>query len=55
MADEKKIDCNLRKWRGVYETENYAIIRSCIKTYKKNNVNVFHDLKQSFLNGAILV
>lgn len=43
------------KWRSFYGAENYAITRSCINTYKKNDVNVFHALKQSFLNRTILV
>ena len=43
------------KWRSVDGAENYAIIRSCINTYKKNGINVLEALTSSFNNNPIIV
>ena len=43
------------KWRSVDGAENYAIIRSCINTYKKNGINVLEALISSFDNNTIIV
>lgn len=43
------------KWRSTDGAENYAIIRSCINTYKKNGINVFDALISSFNNNTVIV
>ena len=43
------------KWRSVDGAENYAIIRSCINTYKKNGINLLEALTSSFNNNPIFV
>ena len=43
------------KWRSIDGTQNYAIIRSCINTYKKNGINVLDALISSFNNKTIIV
>ena len=43
---KEKIKQKIGKWRSIYGAKNYAIIRSCINTYKKNDVNVFNAIKQ---------
>ena len=43
------------KWRSVDGAENYAIIRSCINTYKKNGINLLEALTSSFNNNPIIV
>lgn len=43
------------KWRSIEGAQNYAIIRSCINTYKKNDVNVLDALISSFNNNTIIV
>lgn len=43
------------KWRSIDGAQNYAIIRSCINTYKKNGINVLDALISSFNNKTIIV
>lgn len=50
-----KIKQKTGKWRCVDGANNYAIIRSCINTYKKNDVNVLEALRASFNNQPIIV
>lgn len=50
-----KMKQKMGKWRSVDGAQNYAIIRSCINTYKKNDVNVLDALISSFNNNTIIV
>ena len=50
-----KIKQKIGKWRCEDGASNYAIIRSCINTYKKNDVNVFKALITSFNKQPIIV
>ena len=50
-----KIKQKVGKFRSKDGADTYAIIRSCISTYKKNAVNVLIALKQAFNNNTILV
>lgn len=43
------------KWRSIEGAQNYAIIRSCINTYKKNDINVLDALISSFNNNTIII
>lgn len=50
-----KIKQKIGKWRCEEGADNYAIIRSCINTYKKNDVNVLKALVASFDKQPIIV
>lgn len=50
-----KIKQKIGKWQSKDGAENYAIIRSCINTYKKNGINVLDALISSFNNETIIV
>ncbi len=50
-----KIKQKIGKFRSMEGAENYAIIRSCISTYKKNNINVLKALKSAFANNTVLI
>lgn len=50
-----KIKQKIGKWRCEDGANNYAIIRSCINTYKKNDVNVLEALIASFNKQPIIV
>lgn len=50
-----KIKQKIGKWRCEEGANNYAIIRSCINTYKKNDVNVLKALTSSFNKQSIIV
>jgi hypothetical protein len=50
-----KIKQKTGKWRSIDGANNYAIIRSCINTYKKNGINVLDALISSFNNKTIIV
>lgn len=50
-----KIKQKIGKFRSVDGANTYAVIRSCISTYKKNAVNVLYALQQAFNNTAIIV
>lgn len=43
------------KFRSMEGAENYAIIRSCISTYKKNDINILKALKSAFENNPVLI
>lgn len=50
-----KIKQKIGKWRCEDGASNYATIRSCINTYKKNDVNVLKALVASFNKQPIIV
>ena len=50
-----KIKQKTGKWRSIDGAQNYAVIRSCINTYKKNGINVLDALISSFNNKTIIV
>lgn len=50
-----KIKQKTGKWRCEEGANNYAIIRSCINTYKKNDVNVLKALIASFNKQPIII
>lgn len=50
-----KIKQKIGKFRSVSGAEYYATIRSCINTYKKNDINVFKALISAFNNQLIIV
>ena len=50
-----KIKQKIGKFRSVDSACDYAIIRSCINTYKKNDISVFEALKSAFLNQTIII
>lgn len=50
-----KIKQKIGKFRSVEGSENYSIIKSCILTYKKNNINVLSALISAFENSPILI
>ena len=50
-----KIKQKTGKWRSEEGANDYAIIRSCINTYKKNDVNVLKALEASFNKQLIIV
>ena len=50
-----KIKQKIGKFRSFGGAECYAIIRSCISTYKKNSINVLDSLISAFNNNPIIV
>lgn len=50
-----KIKQKIGKWRSKDGAKNYAIIRSSINTYKKNDINVLEALISSFNDETIIV
>lgn len=50
-----KIKQKIGKFRSVSGAECYATIRSCINTYKKNDINVFDALISAFNNQLVIV
>lgn len=42
-------------FRNEKAAERYVTIKSCISTYKKNNINVFQALQSAFSNNTIIV
>lgn len=42
-------------FRNEEAAERYVTIKSCISTYKKNNVNIFQALQSAFSNNTIIV
>lgn len=50
-----KIKQKIGKFRSVDGACDYAIIRSCINTYKKNDICVFEALKSAFQNKTVIV
>ncbi len=49
-----KIKQKIGKFRSDSGAEIYAIIRSCINTYKKNNINVYNALIKAFSDELII-
>lgn len=50
-----KIKQKIGKFRSELGAEIYANIRSCINTYKKNNINILTSLKLAFDNNLIII
>jgi len=50
-----KIKQKIGKFRSVEGSNNYAIIKSCILTYKKNDVNVLSALISAFNRSPIII
>lgn len=48
-----KIKQKIGKFRSVSGANNYSVIKSCILTYKKNNINIFDALISAFNNNPI--
>lgn len=50
-----KIKQKIGKFRSESSANDYAKIKSCIRTYKKNNVNVMDAIKSAFANEPIII
>lgn len=50
-----KIKQKTGKFRSLEGANIYAVIKSCISTYKKNNINLYEALKSIFTNNPILI
>ena len=50
-----KIKQKIGKFRSVIGADNYSIIKSCILTYKKNNINIFDALVSAFNGQTIII
>lgn len=50
-----KIKQKVGKFRSYNGAESYAIIRSCINTYKKNSINILKALKAAFNNNTVII
>ena len=50
-----KIKQKIGKFRSVDSACDYAVIRSCINTYKKNDVCVYEALQSAFLNKTVII
>ena len=50
-----KIKQKIGKFRSKYGADTYAIIRSCISTYKKNSINVLEALRKAFNNETVII
>lgn len=50
-----KIKQKIGKFRSLEGAKNYAIIKSCISTYKKNGINLYKALMQLLNNEPILI
>ena len=50
-----KIKQKIGKFRCSDGANTYAIVRSCISTYKKNSINVFDALISAFNNNTIII
>ncbi len=50
-----KIKQKIGKFRSVDSAKDYAIIKSCMLTYKKNNISVMEAIKLAFSNNPIIV
>ncbi len=49
-----KIKQKIGKFRSDGGAEIYAIIRSCINTYKKQGINVYYALTEAFKEATII-
>ncbi len=50
-----KIKQKIGKFRSVDSSEDYATIKSCLLTYKKNEVNVMEAIKLAFENKPVII
>ena len=50
-----KVKQKIGKFRSIEGAYDYAIIRSCINTYKKNDIDVFKAIKSAFENNIVLI
>ena len=50
-----KIKQKIGKFRCVEGAENYAVIRSCINTYKKQDINVLKAIISAFENNPVII
>ncbi len=50
-----KIKQKIGKFRSTKSADEYAIIRSCILTYKKQNINVMNAIQLAFDNNPVIV
>lgn len=50
-----KIKQKIGKFRSAVGADNYVIIRSCVNTYKKNNINILEAFTRAFGSKPILV
>lgn len=50
-----KIKQKTGKFRNVEGANIYAVIKSCISTYMKNDINLYEALKSIFTDNPILV
>ena len=50
-----KIKQKIGKFRSKDGADTYAIIRSCISTYKKNSINILKALKNAFNNNTVII
>lgn len=50
-----KIRQKIGKFRSVEGADNYAIIRSCVSTYSKNNIDLYSAILNSFNGNTILI
>lgn len=50
-----KIKQKIGKFRSVEGAENYSIIKSCMLTYKKNDINVLSALVSAFDNKPVII
>ncbi len=50
-----KVKQKVGKFRSVDGAENYSVIKSCILTYKKNDVNVLNSLIKAFNNDIVII
>lgn len=50
-----KIKQKIGKFRSVFGAESYAVNRSCISTYKKNEINVLEAIRKAYINETIVI
>ncbi len=50
-----KIKQKIGKFRSVEGADNHSVIKSCMLTYKKNNINVFSALISAFNNNPVII
>ena len=50
-----KIKQKIGKFRSEFGAKIYANVRSCINTYKKNNINIFSSLKEALDDNLVII
>lgn len=50
-----KIKQKVGKFRSVDGADNYSIIKSCMLSYKKNEINIFDALVSAFNNKTCII